>query len=90
MKTETSLNNLVITLYNSSHMNIVQKERIDRFSKQLFKISGLLVIALLAGILIMLLYNSIAFFISIKPIDFFAGSQWNPASAPVSYSIIPL
>lgn len=66
------------------------KERTDKLFILLFKITGLLVIALLADILIMLLYNSVAFFSRIKPMDFFTGSQWNPDSSHSSYSILPL
>ena len=38
----------------------------------------------------MLLYNSIAFFLAVKPIDFFTGSQWNPENANGKYGIAPL
>ncbi len=39
----------------------------------------------------MLLYNSIAFFIDVKPLDFFTGSQWNPKDGvDGKYSIAPL
>ena len=51
-------------------MNIKKRENIDWLLKQIFKGAGLLTIALLGGIFIMLLYNSIAFFINIKPVDF--------------------
>jgi phosphate transport system permease protein len=50
----------------------------------------MLTIALLGGIFVMLIYNSIAFFIHIKPADFFTGFQWNPGSVNVKYSILPL
>ncbi len=71
-------------------MNIKKRENIDWLLKQIFKGAGLLTIALLGGIFIMLLYNSIAFFINIKPVDFFTGIQWNPGSANGKYSILPL
>ena len=58
--------------------------------KQVFKATGLITIGLLAGIFIMLLYNSIAFFAEIKPLDFFTGSQWDPESAKGKYGIAPL
>ena len=58
--------------------------------KQVFKATGLITICLLAGIFIMLLYNSIAFFAEIKPLDFFTGSQWDPESAKGKYGIAPL
>lgn len=71
-------------------MKIQQRESLDWLFKQLFKTTGLLTIALLAGIFIMLLYNSIAFFLTISPLDFFTGSQWNPESSKSHYSIVPL
>jgi phosphate transport system permease protein len=55
--------------------------------KIIFKGTGLLTIALLAGIFLMLFSNSILFFLKISPIDFFTGSQWDPET---HYSIIPL
>lgn len=60
---------------------------IDKAFKQIFKSTGLITILLLGGIFFMLLYNSFSFFASIKPVDFFTGSQWDPET---SYSILPL
>jgi phosphate transport system permease protein len=71
-------------------MNIKARERIDWMLKQVFKTAGLLTIALLAGIFIMLLYNGIAFFADVKPLDFFTGSQWDPESTNSKYGIAPL
>lgn len=71
-------------------MEIAKRERRDWLFRQLFKTTGFLVIALLGGILFMLLYNSIAFFLQVKPLDFFTGSQWNPGSGNRGYSIFPL
>ena len=71
-------------------MSINKRERIDWFLKQAFKGVGLLTIGLLGGIFAMLLYNSIAFFIDINPIDFFTGSQWDPENANGKYGIAPL
>ena len=68
-------------------MKINRRELIDLFFKQIFKATGLITILLLAGIFIMLLYNSFSFFLHIKPIDFFTGSQWDPET---QYSILPL
>lgn len=51
---------------------------------------GLLVIALLAGILFMLFYNSISFFIHFRSVDFFTGNQWHPDGAHTRYGIAPL
>ena len=64
-----------------------KRERVDYFFKLVFKVSGLLAIALLGGIFFMLLYNGISFFANINPIDFFTGNQWNPDT---EYSVIPL
>ena len=71
-------------------MLIKKRERIDWLFKQLFKATGFVTIALLGGIFIMLLYNSIAFFLAVKPLDFFTGSQWNPDNVNGSYGIAPL
>jgi len=71
-------------------MLIKKRERIDWLFKQLFKATGFVTIALLGGIFIMLLYNSIAFFLAVKPLDFFTGSQWNPDNAKSTYGIAPL
>lgn len=71
-------------------MTIKQRENTDWVLKQLFKATGFITIGLLAGIFIMLIYNSISFFASIRPIDFFTGSQWEPGNEKSKYSIIPL
>lgn len=71
-------------------MTIKKRERTDWLLKQVFKAPGFITIGLLAGIFIMLLYNSIAFFAEIKPLDFFTGSQWDPESAKGKYGIAPL
>jgi len=68
-------------------MNTKKRELIDRLFKIIFKGTGLVTIALLAGIFIMLFSNSILFFLKISPIDFFTGSQWDPET---HYSILPL
>lgn len=71
-------------------MGLNKRENIDWFFKKIFKTTGFIAIALLAGIFFMLVYNSIAFFTDVKPIDFFTGSQWNPESAKEKYGIAPL
>jgi phosphate transport system permease protein len=71
-------------------MTSTQRESTDWFFKQVFKATGLITIALLAGIFLMLLFNSIAFFLEVKPIDFFTGSQWNPENMNGKYGIAPL
>jgi phosphate transport system permease protein len=71
-------------------MSIKKRERTDWFLKQVFKGAGLLTIGLLGGIFAMLLYNSVAFFLDINPIDFFTGSQWDPGNVNSKYSIVPL
>lgn len=68
-------------------MSIPHREHTDWILKQVFKGAGLLTIGLLGGIFIMLLYNSIAFFLDVNPVDFFTGSQWDPNS---KYGIAPL
>ena len=71
-------------------MSLKTRENIDWLFKLVFRAAGLLTIGLLAGIFIMLLYNSFAFFAAIKPLDFFTGSQWDPESEESKYSIAPL
>jgi phosphate transport system permease protein len=71
-------------------MTIKRREHTDWLLKQVFKATGLITIALLGGIFFMLVYNSIAFFIDVKPLDFFTGSQWNPEGSKGKYGIAPL
>jgi len=68
-------------------MRTKKRERIDWIFKQVFKGTGFITIALLAGIFFMLFYNGISFFQKIDPIDFFTGNQWDPDT---KYSILPL
>ena len=68
-------------------MNTKKREQIDSLFKVIFKATGLITIALLAGIFFMLFSNSILFFLKIHPLDFFTGSQWDPET---KYSIVPL
>ena len=63
---------------------------IDQVFKVIFKSTGCLVLALLGGIFFMLLYNAIAFFLKVSPIDFLTGSEWNPTAAKPLYGILPL
>lgn len=71
-------------------MNPTRKEKIDHTARLLFKISGLLVIAILGGIFLMLVWNTFAFFLKVKPLDFITGTQWNPSGSQASYGILPL
>lgn len=71
-------------------MTLKKRESMDWLFKQVFKATGFVTIALLGGIFLMLLYNSFAFFLEVKPIDFFTGSQWNPENANGKYGIAPL
>ncbi len=71
-------------------MQLAQREKIDHIARLLFRTTGLVVIAILAGIFFMLLWNTIAFFLNIKPLDFITGTQWNPSGRQASYGILPL
>ncbi|MDR6563561.1 MULTISPECIES: phosphate ABC transporter permease subunit PstC [unclassified Arcicella] len=71
-------------------MTLQKREFIDSLARQLFKATGFITIALLGGIFMLLVYNSIAFFLEIKPLDFFTGSQWNPENTNGHYGIAPL
>jgi phosphate transport system permease protein len=71
-------------------MSFVSREQVDRLFDVLFKGTGLFTIALLGGIFFLLLYNSSAFFLEVSPLDFFTGSQWQPAKGAEGYNIAPL
>ncbi len=71
-------------------MNIAARENIDKAVKLLIRSTGMIVIIILAGIFFMLLYNAIAFFLKVSPIDFITGTQWNPSGRQASYGIVPL
>lgn len=71
-------------------MNTQTRERYDVFFKLLFRTTGMLVIAVLAGIFLMLVWNTVAFFAKVNPVDFITGTQWNPSGNEASYGILPL
>lgn len=71
-------------------MDITVRERVDRLFKVIFRTTGLLVIAVLAGILLMLLWNTTAFLLKVKPWDFITGTQWDPSGHRAVYGILPL
>ncbi|WP_134091575.1 phosphate ABC transporter permease subunit PstC [Olivibacter sp. XZL3] len=71
-------------------MQLSAKEKIDLTAKWLFQATGILIIAILGGIFFMLLWNTIAFLIQVKPLDFITGTQWNPSGSPATYGILPL
>ena len=71
-------------------MKLASREKIDAIAKTLFRTTGLLVIAILMGIFFMLIWNSVAFFLEIKPLDFITGTQWNPSGKDATYGILPL
>jgi len=71
-------------------MKLIRRERTDYTAKLLVKTTGLVVIAILGGIFFMLLWNTIAFFLKVKPLDFITGTQWNPSGSHASYGILPL
>lgn len=71
-------------------MDIRVREKIDHLFKLVFRTTGLLVIAVLAGIFLMLLWNTTAFFLKVKPLDFITGTQWDPSGEEAVYGILPL
>jgi len=71
-------------------MQIAAREKIDYITRLLFRTTGLLVIVILGGIFFMLLWNTAAFFLKVKPLDFITGTQWNPSGKLASYGILPL
>lgn len=70
-------------------MGIKFRENTDIFFSRVFKITGLLTLALLGAIFFLLVYNTTSFFLHSKPLDFFTGSQWNPGKTG-DYGILPL
>lgn len=71
-------------------MKYKQRIFIDTLMKGIFKSAGFLVLALLGGIFFMLMYNAVAFFFEVSPLDFITGSEWNPTAAQPVYGILPL
>lgn len=71
-------------------MDVTKREKTDLILKIAFQVAGMLTILLLAGIFMMLVYNSIAFFAKVRPIDFFTGNQWDPGGKFGKYSVVPL
>lgn len=63
---------------------------LDRLAKQVFRLTGFLVLALLGGIFGMLIYNAMSFFLEVEPLAFLTGSVWNPTAAKPLYGILPL
>jgi phosphate transport system permease protein len=68
-------------------MNSTLRIKMDIAFKHIFRIAGLVCIAILVGIFIMLLYNAVAFFTQIKPLDFISATQWNPSN---HFGLLPL
>lgn len=68
-------------------MNNTLRVRIDKAFKLVFRIAGFACIAILVSIFMMLLYNTVAFFSQIKPLDFITDTQWNPDR---HFGILPL
>jgi len=52
----------------------------DRLARWIVTASGLLVVAALAGILLMLLWNGARTFAEVSPLEFFGSTRWDPAS----------
>ncbi|ACU61855.1 phosphate ABC transporter permease subunit PstC [Chitinophaga pinensis] len=71
-------------------MKLAARESTDRLVKLLFRATGLLVIMILGGILLMLVWNTVSFFLKVKPLDFITGTQWNPTSGNARYGLLPL
>lgn len=71
-------------------MRYKTRRSIDTTFKYIFKVTGLLVLLLLGAILAMLVYNSAAFFLDVRPLDFITGLEWNPTGSSPRYGILPL
>ncbi len=66
-------------------MSTRRRETIDTLCRIGFKATGFLVIGLLTGIFLMLVYNSIAFFGDVSPLDFFTGRNGTPTASTASF-----
>jgi phosphate transport system permease protein len=72
-------------------MKLSTRLTIDKIVKQVFRTAGLLTIAVLGGIFLMLMWNTVAFFFHVAPIDFITKTQWAPANdSKAQYGILPL
>lgn len=71
-------------------MNYKSRITLDIVFKVIFKTTGYLVLALLGGIFAMLVYNSISFFLDVKPLDFITGMEWAPTAKSPKYGMLPL
>jgi phosphate transport system permease protein len=71
-------------------MKLAIREKTDQAARLLFRMTGIMVIAILAGIFLMLLWNTIAFSLKVRPFDFITGSQWDPSGNPATYGMLPL
>jgi phosphate transport system permease protein len=73
-------------------MNTENRNRYDRLASWFFGINGWMGIAILLGIFAMLVYNTVAFFARVSPMDFITNTQWNPgAEGPQGlYGLLPL
>jgi phosphate transport system permease protein len=73
-------------------MNTKNRNRYDQLAFWFFGINGWMGIAILLGIFAMLVYNTVAFFARVSPMDFITNTQWNPgAEGPQGlYGLLPL
>src|SRR5690606_7296843 len=78
------------TLLKKDNMKYQTRLSLDVVFKFIFKITGLLVLVLLGGILSMLIYNSVSFFLDIRPLDFITGMEWNPTGKDPKYGMSAL
>lgn len=68
------------------------RTKTDSLFRLVFLMSGILCISILAGILLMLLYNASSFFSQNGLLDFLTGMVWNPGNSKAnpSYGLLPL
>jgi phosphate transport system permease protein len=68
-----------------------RRQKADKVFKVLVLCMGLLSLVVLAGIMSMLLWNCVAFFIQINPLDFFLQTEWSPSNrSKGEYGLLPL
>jgi phosphate transport system permease protein len=89
----------LLELTQTSHVGTLPKTMIaqrtwkrlqERAIEKVLQLSALASIAITAGIVSLLVYESFVFFQSVSIIEFFTDTQWTPLFADAHYGILPL
>ncbi len=62
----------------------------ERAIHVLLFLSAFLTVGITFGIILTLLTDTITFFRSVSPLEFFTGTNWSPTIRPFSYGVLPL